>query len=375
MEKKKVVMLFPHLPNPRMIKRINALKENYNVEVIYWDRGLEFNKVNKIPPAIKNYVLRAKANEGNPLGRLFITLKVMNKALNLIRTLQPDFLYISKTDMLMVGVLYKFFKNPVKIIYEVSDLHSLLIDRQKGLVKNFVSQVLKRLEKQLCKYISLLVVTSEYFYKYFYGDIVEEKKLLFIPNTPELKIFEGFTRSINKKFTVGFIGSVRYGEQIKMLINAAEKCKTNVFIAGKGIDYENIKEYSMGKDYVQIYGSYEYEQEIKMLYSKVDCIYSVYDASKKNVQIALPNRLYEALYTNTPIIAAKETYLGEIVDKYKLGKVVSHNEVDELIEAINELKSSEDIFSQIETNATKLREEWVLEKFNKELLIKIKNIE
>ncbi|WP_257348287.1 glycosyltransferase [Pseudalkalibacillus decolorationis] len=364
-----IIMLFPHLPNPRMLKRINALKEDYLVEVIYWDRGTEFDKINQIPPTIKKNVIHRKANEGNPLRRIGTTIKVLMDALKIIRESKPQYLYISKLDMLMIGVIYKrFFNRTVEVIYEVSDLHSLVIDKQKKITKKFISEVLNSTEKLLCKSINLLVVTSEYFYKHYYSDFVNENKLLFIPNTPDSQVFNDFSRRQNQKFTIGFIGAVRYAKQIEMLIEAAEISDVNVFIAGKGVDYNRIKEYAKGKSYVEMYGEYEYEKEIKFLYEKVNCIYSVYDASKKNVQIALPNRLYEAIYTSTPIIAAKNTYLGEIVETHKIGETVNYNEIHDLVNVINRLKNDENIINCIEGEASHLKEKWVLKNFNKKLL-------
>lgn len=367
--KDKIIILFPHLPNPRMLKRINALKEEYIVEVIYWDRGLGFEKINQIDPTIKKKVIQKKANEGNPLGRIRTTIKVLLDALKFIRNSKPKYLYISKLDMLSVGFIYKhFFNSSVELIYEVSDLHSLVIDKQKNVTKKVVSVALYKTEKLLCKNLLLLVVTSEYFYKNYYSEFVEESKVLFIPNTPNQAVFNGFSRKKNNKFTIGFIGSVRYAKQLKMLIDAAEISDVNVFIAGKGVDYKNIREYAKGKSFVEMYGEYEYENEIKSLYEKVDCIYAVYDASLKNVQIALPNRLYEAIYTCTPIIATKDTYLGELVERLEIGKNINYTNITELVEAINQLKSNESLIKSIEAKEENLKEKWVLERFNKKLL-------
>lgn len=373
--KDKIIMLFPHLPNPRMLKRINALERDYIVEVIYWDRGTNFEKINQIPQTIKKHVIYKEANEGNPIGRIGTTIKVLKEALRIIQRSRPQFLYISKTDMLMIGVVYKsFFNKSVKIIYEVSDLHSLVVDKQKDIIKKMFSKALISTEKWLCRNISLLVVTSEYFYKYYYSNFIEENKLLFIPNTPSSEVFKNFSRRKNEKFTVGFIGAVRYGKQIEMLIDAAEICDVNVFIAGKGIDYSRIKEYSKNKPHTDLYGEYEYEKEIKRLYQRVDCIYSVYDASKRNVQIALPNRLYEAIYTKTPIIAARNTYLGNIVESNHIGKTINYNDNSELVNVLSELKNNEKLISEININSSNLSEKWVLEKFNIKLLKAIKSL-
>lgn len=370
MEKnKKIVLLFPHLPNPRMLKRIQAFKKSNKVEVIYWDRGIGYNKKNELPSDVSKHVIKRKGNEGKPLKRLKNTVKVIIDALKLIKKIKPDLLYVSKTDMLFVAYIYKrLFNNKTELVYEVSDLHSLLIDKQKNISKKLVSWLLVKLEKMLCERIKLLVVTSEYFYSKFYKDVVDASKMLFIPNTPDPKVFNGFKRKKNKIYTIGFIGAVRYAKQIEMLIDAAELKGINVFIAGKGIDSQRIEKYAKDKGFVQIYGEYQYEKEIRSLYERVDCIYSVYDANMKNVQIALPNRLYEAVYTKTPIIAAKDTYLGELVEKYKIGKTIEHESMNDLIGVIEELRFNDDLVKIIKSNLAILKDKWVLERYNKKLL-------
>ena len=373
--KKKILIVFPHSPNPRMIKRVRALLTKYEVHVIYWDRGLDYKKKNELPSGSKVTVIEKKANEGEPLKRLGVTISVIKEVVSLAKKKSPDILYLSKTDMLFSGVIYKkMFGRDCKIIYEVSDLHTLLIDVQKRTYKKFISKILNIIEKSLCKTISLLIVTSEYFYDKFYKKIVPQNRVVFMPNTPDPSIFEGFNRKPCRKFTVGFIGAVRYAEQLEMLINASAEANINVLIAGGGKDYQRIKDYAKKFKDVEVYGEYVYEEEIRELYERVDCIYSVYDTKLKNVQIALPNRLYEAALTATPIIASKDTYLGQLVDEYGLGKTVSPNSKSELVEVILQLKEESNHLNNIEDRAKSFAKKWDLKKFNRRLLNAIENI-
>lgn len=138
-----------------------------------------------------------------------------------------------------------------------------------------------------------------------------------MPNIPEAAPFAKYKRKTRGKFTVGFIGSIRYLKQMKMLVDAAERAGCNVLFAGAGVttsDYLHIIEYCKDKYFVTFTGKYNYNEDIANLYGAVDCIYAVYDADNPNVRIALPNKLYEAVYCKLPIIVAKGTYLSEIVE-------------------------------------------------------------
>ncbi len=277
--------------------------------------------------------------------------------------------------MLLDGVIYKLLKDKnVKIIYEVSDIHPLLIDTQKKFYNKAVSYMLRNLEQCLCKKVDLLVVTSEFFYEQYYKKMISSTRVYFFPNTPEPTVFKGFSRNNNNKFTVGFIGLIRYAKQLEMLIDLTKKCDIGVFIAGKGIESNRIENYSKGNDNVKIYGEYIYKSEIKKLYESVDCIYSVYDSNFKNVQIALPNKLYESVYTNTPIIVAKGTYLGEIVEKEKIGITIRSDNLKELEDAIWQIKNNQRLKAEIFDSTEKLKKIWKLEYYNSELINKMKDL-
>jgi glycosyltransferase involved in cell wall biosynthesis len=375
MNHKKMMLIFPHLPNPRMIKRIEVLKTEFDLEVIYWDRKLDIGRINEVPNDVKTKVITRKANEGNPLRRINTTFSVLYNIWNYIIEFKPDTLYISKTDMLIAGVIYKLMKNKgVNLIYEVSDIHPLLIDQQRGILYRLISNALKMVERFLSNRVDLLVVTSEYFYESFYIKWIDFSKVFFLPNTPDSTVFNNYCREHNEKFTVGFIGAIRYAKQLEMLIDIAKVCDINVFIAGKGVDYERIENYSKDNDNVEIYGEYVYKTEIKRLYEKVDCIYSVYDTNLENVKIALPNRLYESVYTNTPIIVSKGTYLGKIVDRNEIGIAINSDYPKELEQAIIDLKNNKELRRLIKKNCEKLKDKWKLDTYNKNLIIKLKEL-
>lgn len=76
----------------------------------------------------------------------------------------------------------------------------------------------------------------------------------------------------------------------------------------------------------------EFKNEDKPeIYRKIDFINAIYGNKSLEVTTALPNRLYDGILFKKPIIASKGTYLGEVVDKYKLGIVVNVNDMEELV--------------------------------------------
>ena len=163
-----------------------------------------------------------------------------------------------------------------------------------------------------------------------------------------------------------------------MCIRDSGKCGAKLLFAGGGgtdDDYSEIKNYCKNKNFVEFTGKYNYNNDIASLYGRCDVIYSVYDADNPNVKIALPNKLYEAVYCELPIIVAKETYLSDIVNKMGVGVAVSHKNADELVCQLRRLMSEPEYYQKFEYNCRKYKDYINIDKYNSKLLqcIKLEN--
>ena len=90
--------------------------------------------------------------------------------------------------------------------------------------------------------------------------------------------------------------------------------------------------------------------------------------------MALPNKLYEAVFCELPIIVAKGTYLSEIVDDWGVGLSVSHTDVDELCDALQILRDKDRRYKQIVDNCKKHKIDVTLGPYNEKLEDRIKNL-
>lgn len=348
---KDIAFLISYLPLGRILRRLKSATSAGSVAVICWNRMLQDKIENKVQEGIEQIQIVEKSEEGKPLRAIFSMFLFAVKALKALKKLKPKIIHTELLNMLFIAVVYKcIFSWRVKIIYEVSDIHSILIDKQQSIIKKIISKMLFHLEKFMCHFVIKVIVTSEFFIDEYFQFFLDKEKLLFIPNSPEKGLFDCFKRKGEGKYTVGFIGYVRYKKQLEMLMDIAEKCDINVLIAGVGTDYQYLKDKYGGNPYIRFYGAYEYEKQIRQLYEMVDCVYAVYDADLKNVRVALPNKLYESIACGLPIIVAKNTKLADLVMNWGVGIEVSHQEANDLIEAINRLKKDKDFTTQIQKN-------------------------
>lgn len=358
-----------HVPNPRMIKRIELLEKKFDVEVIYVERYnsdmYTFDKKNITSYSIKLNLPTSK----QVLKRIITSIKYFFFILKKTKNKNYQIIYTEGLDTLILTQLC-FFNKKVQCIFEVADLREIYL---KNTIKN---KIINKIAGVFYKKINILVLTSEKFYSEYFSKYIVKNKVIVLPNIPEKKIFEGFKRKENGKFTVGFIGGIRYLEQIKMLIDVSEELDINILLAGAGgikEEYEEIQNYCQNKENVIITGKYDYHKEIKSLYEMVDCVYSVYDNTNLNVRIALPNKLYESIYCELPIIVAKNTYLEEIVNTLGVGKAIENRK--ELKILLENWKNKNKDYLEIIENCKKNKKIINIEEYDNNLIAKIKNNE
>lgn len=364
-------ILIGFLPNPRIKKRIELEKSLWNLHLICWNRGTEM----QAEPSEDGFTLhQIKIKAGSdPIKRLIPYKRFAKEATKLLVQVAPDLVHVQGLDMLEIAYKYKMHYNKkVRILYEVADLHRLIIDKQRNPVRLLAQKYLRFLDRYCCKEIDLLIVTSERYVKRYFGEFISPKKTMYFPNVPNLAVFVDYHKKENREpFEVGFIGDIRYPEQMKLLIAAAKACKIKLMFAGfeqGGNEIETLcREYSDG----EWIGRFDFKTQAAKLYEKCDVIYSVYDADMENVKVALPNKLYEAVYCEVPIIVARNTYLAEVVNEWGVGVAVDHKSPNELIEVLKKMQTDEAYYNQFVVNCRKHKDEVDLEKYNEQLKIKL----
>ena len=374
-QKMKIVFMQMHIPDPRTNKRIEVAKRVGDVSVICVRRKTQdiWEPVHKDIPHY-TFPLDIPTSK-EPVKRFFVSQRFNRLALKKLNDISPDVIYCGGIDILSLACRYKQ-KNPkCRIFFEVADLRECFIEEPTSLKGKAERIVLDAIERRCFKYVGHLCLTSMKFYDAHYKNLIAKEKVIYTPNVPDISAFSDYHKKTEGKFTVGFIGGIRYLKQMKMLVDATEEVGCNLLFAGAGgttSDFQEISEYCKGKSWVRFTGKYDYKKQIAGLYGSVDCVYAVYDADNPNVRIALPNKLYESVYCELPLIVAKGTYLSEIVSQYGIGFSINHKSKEELCSALCQLMDStqyENIVENCREKKDKLvKNEWTdnLEKALKE---------
>lgn len=363
MSRGKIAYLLGFVPNPRFNKRINAVKGVFDVALVCWAKSDSYTFRN-VHEGISSHVMHIPANAFDPVARMRPYASFAKRAIATLRSERPNVIHLQGLDMLMLACWYKLrFDKDVHIIYEVADLHRLLVDEQMGVKRRAFARCVQFFERCCSCFVDKLIVTSERYFDVCYSQFYTKDKVLFIPNAPLRKVFENYVpKDHSRDFTVGFIGGIRYPSEIKMLISAAGQAGVKVFLAGMEAGDE-IRRLCESQEHVEYFGRYDYDTQIAELYGRCDVIYSVYPSKMKNVKVALPNKLYESALCCLPIVVSKGTYVCEIVEKWGIGIAVNSDDVAELVNALQMLRTNCFFYKKLENSCLSIAEKVNIEPF------------
>ena len=125
-----------------------------------------------------------------------------------------------------------------------------------------------------------------------------------LPRNMKLVKFNSHTQRISDKICIGLFGILRYKRIIEFLLKFIESNSNRyeLIIYGKpsgDISYQRLEELGR-KPNIHWMGSYNYPDQLEMIYNKININFVVYDNRYENVRMAIPNKLYESILFNRP---------------------------------------------------------------------------
>ena len=176
----------------------------------------------------------------------------------------------------------------------------------------------KNIESKLIEHSYFTTISSRGFLKF----ITPNNKIIVNHNISNLdKIENTVTLNKNEKIVIGFVGSVRYSEVNKVLIETVnDSSQYALEYVGSEVQGCNLDEFCRENNIKNVVfrGQFLNNQKPE-IYKNIDMINSLYGDFSLEVTTAIPNRYYDALIFKKPIITSKGTYLGELVEKNSVG--------------------------------------------------------
>lgn len=314
-------------PDPRVYKEACSLaKAGYDVEILCWDRELKYPAGDEYYHEgfnVKRFQFASRYGSGL---KQFSAYRSFRKAVNeYLSDASFDLLHCHDFDALVVG--YGINKDK-PIVFDEHDDFASYFSLRGGLVNKIIAFFIRLIQHRISRNISAHIVVTPKMSELYSHETVT------ITNAPLRETFSEYRNrdDVNGTVVIGFIGNVRYLDKHVEMANIVGHY-SNVFylVAGGGTKAKDLYEYVKLNNLGNVLLSGEYQlEELSSLYSKIDVTHIIYpnDASK----ISMPNKFFESVVTEKPIICNSGSEIAEIVYNNNFGWLVNnHDELSDLV--------------------------------------------
>ena len=338
---KVVLLVFNSFVNDsRVLKEAVSLHDNdYEVKIIaHLDKDLNMKEdILGISLVRVSYLDRKKANK---LDKLFAYFQYFVQAVKLSR--HSDILHCNDLNTLPIGVIVKvFFNRNVKIVY---DAHEYEINDKPNQSRLSI-KLHYVLEKLLIKYADGVITVSNAIAD-AYAKLYGIKKPALVLNTPvyqEIEKKDIFRERFNipkEKTVYLYQGGLSRGRGIETLLETFTQVDAQNIIVfmGYGPLTGMVQEYAL--KYANIFYHEAVSPDILLDYTcSADFGILFYENSCLNHDYCSPNKMFEYLMAEIPVIVSNLYEMKKIVNEYKIGIVAEDNSVEGLKQAIEGSKA------------------------------------
>jgi len=324
----KLVVFASNINLPRVQNRIAEFrKHNYELEVFYYRRetehpfrkeaGVKYHPLGELGRGASSYLKRMRVEYGD-----------LRKVIKEMRGEDVVYYFIT-SDM---ALLYYLMRGKQRYIYEEGDIRHTYF--KSGLLRHFFEY----LDKRIIRKSLLTVLVSKGFAVFHYGSGRVPDNVTFIFNklTPSvLTLPYNRTRIPEAEhLKIGFVGSVRFDSVYnfaKVMCNSFPQHEFHFY--GNVVDEKFYQLKSFANCF--FHGAFSNPSDLPEIYSGIDVVLSTYDVRYDNVRYAEPNKIYESIYFEVPIIVSDGTYLSDRVSELGTGYSVNAMDDAEVIDLIS----------------------------------------
>jgi glycosyltransferase involved in cell wall biosynthesis len=336
MRKKVINILFNDFTNDNRVYKesISLIKGGFDVELV----ATRFDKKNSIIQDLDGIKIRRVS-----VGKLAILpLNLLFFWFNIIKLYKKEEIFHCN-DLYALPPAYiikKFFNKDVKIVY---DCHEHETEAGVYLGKPLLKWLAKIFERKMIKAVDSVITVSDSIAQ-DYVRLYQIKKPHLVMNCPNYKRYRSFNL-FREKFNIGedktlflFQGEYLQGRGVEKLIEIFKELeKVNESLAlillvyGEGI--EELKEKI--KDSGNIFWHDKVSKDIYMNYvASADWGIYLMENICKNHDYALPNKLFDYIMANLPVVVSDLKEMKKFVDENKIGYAIDSKDTDAVIELL-----------------------------------------
>lgn len=168
-------------------------------------------------------------------------------------------------------------------------------------------------------------------------------------------------------------GALNLGRGLELAIEAMNHVDATLVIIGGGDIAEQLKKLAKSKNNVHFLGRIPF-QELNHYTKQANVGISIEENLGLNYYYALPNKLFDYIHAQVPVLVSDFPEMKRIVEDYSIGKTLKERNPKSLADVLNSMLNEEEQIETWKNNLKKAKEELIWEK-EKEVLIRIFNKE
>lgn len=351
-----VVMIRSHYPDVRLEKEAKTLVDNsYTVTLVVWDRGRSRAFVKTEKYMVKR--MKIWTPPGSIKVIFYLPVWWTFIIFNLI-FMRWDVVHASDFDTFVPALIVAKIKRK-PIIYDIFDFYADMI--MFPIAPKIFKNIIAKLDRYLMKFADAIIIPDDSRKKQIGTNVI--KHAIIIANSPNEAVLNDITIREKKQddiFTIFFAGGI-----------SKDRCIDKVCLAVK--DLSNVQLIIMGPS------SQEYQRELREIcrhteniklvlewvpYKDVirqtmnaDLLFCLYDPKNPNNRYSSPNKLFEAMMCEKPIIVSHGTSVDDIVKRENCGLIVPYGDVNAIKEAIITLRDAPQLRKLLGENGRKAYKE------------------
>ncbi len=259
-----------------------------------------------------------------------------------------------------IVIIAKWYK--AKIVYDSREVYSHLAGLKE---KPLLQKLIKYIEKTFIKHVDLTLAVGEMDIK-FIRDLYNIDNTLVVRNLPLLKEpsekmnYKKLLNLDNNAKVLLYQGMILHGRGLKIAFEVIKEIdNTFLVILGSGdeeeyykklaIDYNiNTKVFFMGQ---------KNQSELINYTSGADIGLSIIENLSLSYYYALPNKLFEYIMAEVPVIASNFPQMKQIVEGYNIGFCVNVDSINEISSLLRNILRDDSLLDMLKNNCHKAKTE------------------
>ncbi|WP_019534266.1 glycosyltransferase family 4 protein [Paenibacillus ginsengihumi] len=315
----------PINPYPRAEKQMNAAMEHGHTPVaLAWDRrasksGMRLEKLS-LPAGemdIYRFGIKADFNQGlkNLIPLLLFQLALLKWLF--VHRKEYDLIHAYDFDTVLPALLMKMLFGK-KYVYDICDFYidAFYVPRQ-------LKPIIKKMDFFAIRQAEALILVNEARIEQVKGS--RPKRVEYIHNTP-FDMVDEIPRREHPKPTLLYVGILQNRRMIKEALEIfARHPEWQLIIGGYGSLEALCKEAADKHDNIAYLGKIPYKQVLELTCHS-DALFACYSPQVANHKYSSPNKLYEAMMCEKPIIVCKNTGIDRIVESEEIGLTIDYDQ-------------------------------------------------